>query len=157
MTGPDARRRLELIPFRPIGDGAGPSKFRWPGPDTLDAADRSALTRDVLDAILRYGSAPAEHWAASKQTPPGDLPWRRELPIQTLGRSTAVACIRIPLPKVRPSPSRTRRRGADNTGCVRMKMFVRCPGGSAVGAGLAKRLRVIQPLRGPMVWVRQGR
>lgn len=52
---------------------------------TLNAANRAAITRDVLDAILRHGSA-SLYWALSRPTSQGEPTELGVAPLDTLGR-----------------------------------------------------------------------
>jgi pilus assembly protein CpaE len=56
------------------------------GQATLDSADAAAITRDVMDAILRYGSAPASHLSTpSHQTAQHNPERPSDEPLETLG------------------------------------------------------------------------
>jgi signal transduction histidine kinase len=56
------------------------------GQATLDSVDAAAITRDVMDAILRYGSAPASHMGTPSTTTAQHNPERpSDEPLDTLG------------------------------------------------------------------------
>jgi pilus assembly protein CpaE len=52
---------------------------------TVSAADRAAITRDVLDAILRYGSARGLSWVPVRPLSQGDPPQLGQAPHGTVG------------------------------------------------------------------------